>query len=433
MSIRLLVCLAVVIPTVAVCVLSFLSATEKFQTSSEAERLTKAVYLANGISSVIHELQIERGKTVGLITSGFKQKNKNAVQAQRGKVDAAASAFKEMLAAHEIESELPEIVKWLTPVLQDLGERTAIRSGVDAQSATVPHVAKYYTTVIDEMITVIGHAVAIAPNVDISHRMSSFETLIRAKEHGGLERAFGAALFNMAATGEVSQARFNAYLSRLTGERLTLHRFRTEALPEHIAWLDEALKIPETQQVQEWRKVLADINVTRDGQGINGAEWFGTATTRLNAIKSVEDRIGIQTAELSLNEAEAIRSIAYLKLIVSILVFLLCSGLAVVAITRLATGMRSTLNDLKLLSEGAFDSTQEFPGRMDEFGQINSSLHQVVGSMSQWAKSAGLMSKGSLDAEFKTMSALDILGMALESMRQRLELMMVSATDVIRN
>lgn len=431
MSIRLIVFLAVLIPTAVVSWLSIDGALEKFGKASKAARLAKTVDVATGASAVIHELQIERGRSVGTITSRYQQKNVDALAMQRENVEAAIKAFEAMLVSGQIGMELPEIAGELEPVLQELSKRSDARATVDAKNAEAPVVARFYTSVIDHLITIIGRSVSGAPNVDISNRLQTFQTLIRAKEHGGLERAFGSGLFNLAAKGEVPQKRFNAYLTRLNGERLALSRFYASALPEHIEWLDKALAIPASQTVADWRKVLSDINVTHDGQGIEGKAWFDTATVRLNAMKSVEDRIGQEAASISAAAAEALRTHAIWQMLLSCLVFAVCIVLGVTAIIRLATGLRSTTKALEMLSKGAFSIDETGNTRKDEFGQINDKLRRVSGSMSQWATSARMMSEGALGTQFKAMSALDILGMALESMRNRLEVMLMGATDVI--
>lgn len=431
MSIRFVVFLAVLIPTAVVSWLSITGAMDKFGKASEASRLAKTVSVATSASAVIHELQIERGRSVGTITSQYQQKNLDALANQRVKVDSAIKAFEAILVTEQIDTELPVIAAEVSKVLQRLSQRGDIRRTVDAKAAKVPVVAGFYTGVIGDLVTIIGRSVSAAPNVDISSRLQSFQTLIRAKEHGGLERAFGSGLFNLAAKGEVPQKRFNAYLSRLMGENLALTRFNSAALPEHIQWLEQALKIPEVEQVKAWREILATINVTHDGQGVDGKAWFDTATVRLNAMKSVEDRIGQQASTLSADAASALRSDAMWQMALSCLVFAFCILLAAFALLRLASGLRSTTHALDRLSQGSFDFDDEASCRTDEFGKINEKLLLLSGSMTQWAKSAKLMSEGSLGTEFKAMSPLDILGMALESMRNRLGMMLMGATDVI--
>ncbi|MEM7057178.1 MAG: nitrate- and nitrite sensing domain-containing protein [Pseudomonadota bacterium] len=401
--------------------------------ADEADRLAKTVHIAAIASSVIHELQIERGRTVGTISGGYTDVLKDALHEQRVKVDESLTAFSNMLATKNIRGDLPEIYSAIEPIFQDLQKRTAFRETIDARASEVGDVTAFYTDSIDRLIAMISRTNVSAPSVDIAHRLWAFRTLVQAKEHGGLERALGGALFNQAAEGAVSDERFKSYFARLTGEQLALKRFRSGAMPEHVTWLDQALTTPATSQVTEWRDVLAKINVTNDGKGVSGKAWFDTATERLNGFKAVEDRIGVQAIARARAASEVLHQDAFWQLVLSCAALILCLGLSVFAMFRFATGLRATMLDLQALGQGLFDLEPIKGNSKDEFSKIRVKIREVCTSMRGWASSASRLSTGQLDSRFEPLSGSDLLGFSLENMRNRLEIMLVSAGEIVRS
>ena len=109
MKIRTLVLVATILP---VAMLSFVTGSkmvDALRESRDLRQLVNIVELAQRSSAVVHEMQIERGRSVGLITSGYAGPNQSAVLEQRGKVDVAVQNLAEFVASGEFLKSLPKL------------------------------------------------------------------------------------------------------------------------------------------------------------------------------------------------------------------------------------------------------------------------------------------------------------------------------------
>ncbi|MEM9063364.1 MAG: nitrate- and nitrite sensing domain-containing protein [Pseudomonadota bacterium] len=427
MSIRFFVILAAVIPVVALSVVTTNFVLDTFSQAERSERLASVVELATFKSAVIHEMQIERGRSVGMITGNYADALQESVRAQRAKVDAAVSELDSFVRSADVLAAVPELDAPVREILGELAELEAFRAAVDGQTAKVADVVGFYTGRIDTLIGLIGVAGAHSPNVETYREVNAFKALVEAKEHGGLERALGGALFNLAASQAVTQERFNGYWARLTSEAKALQRFRAEAPAEFIEWFDQTVTGSDVDQVMAWRAVLAEINVTQDGQGIAGKTWFDTATKRLNLIKQVEDRIGQHAYVQATAQADALYAAGWRNVMLEGVVVLFCTGLAIFVAWTFSKGLGTSLTRLRIMASGNIRGAGAAQERRDEFGQIDRHIGELVGSMQGWADAATEMASGHLGGQFEARSEEDVLGAALEGMRDRLELILTSA------
>ena len=243
------------------------------------------------VSAVIHELQIERGKSAGMIAAGYPQNLQDGVAEQRAKVDKAVAAFQDYVGRTPEGAHAPEVSKSIQTALVDLRGIPDFRARVDQRSSSRGDTVKFYTHQIDDLISVLGHIAQHSKTEATASRIMPFLALVRAKEHGGLERALGAVLLTQAGKGEVELSTYRTYLGRAAGERNALASFASVASAEYAGWLEQALQAPVVAQVEDVRNRLAEIIRTNDNGGVAGPAYFAAATERLNLIKSVEDRI----------------------------------------------------------------------------------------------------------------------------------------------
>lgn len=422
MKIRTLVLLSLAVPITALLVFAGQSMVESFLRAGELRRQVDLVDLAQRSSAVIHQLQIERGRSVGLISSSYADKNQTAVQAQRVKVDQAVTELEQFVASSVALPEVPKIAAELSEAIAHLQELAEIRARIDDKQAKISDVVLVYTDKIEELLRGIIHIAEHSPTVEMEAQLFAFATLVEAKEHGGLERAIGAAMLNAAANGNVPKNRFKAYWARLTGEQLALKRFKVIAQPQFTEWFNETVTGSDVEKVENWRKILADIDVSNDAQGISGKVWFDQATKRLNLIKSVEDRIGDYTKQTALAYADSAAASAWRIAGIKAIVLVLSITLAWYAIRAFMSGLNGSMVVLQKLSVGdlsVLEALRKVPS--NEFGKIQEEISSLGGSMDQWATAAATLSHGDLSASFTPSSESDRLGLALSSMRDRLE------------
>lgn len=383
---------------------------------AEVERQSGVIPLSEKLNAAIRTLQIERGRTVGLISSGGAPKNRQALDAHRPATDDALDMLLETTQTLGLERTIPEIGTRVSELRTVPGLVAAHRDAVDAGNVSVPQNIAFYTREIDLMIELIYAAINVTPDTDTAMKLTSFAFLVQAMEHGGLERALGAALFNQSAKGEVSQTTYRAYASRRAREQNALGQFVAQARPEIRERYESVVSGPHIQQIAEWRDVLAAIADTNDGKGVNGKIWFDTATERLNQIYEVS-RTLLNDADNHLAEITATVYARERSIVIIAVIVLLVTAIGTWVMMRsFSRNVRKIVLTLEQLRQG--DTDIEAPEHMPkgEVGQILSSVLHVSQYLNGIAVVADRVSAGQLTDAMVPVSIYDRLTHAFQIM-----------------
>ena len=363
----------VLLPHVAIIGLAAEAVVGQMGTLRKLQTLKPMVSLSQDAGQVIHELQKERGLSVGAISSGYADGTVRKLDDQRRLSDAAIGAFRASLAQNT--DELPEkMAALLADVVEDLEAIPDLRAAIDARSMAAGDVVANYTGTIHAWIAVISAGAELSPVQRITSIMLPYQAMVQAKEHAGLERAIGAALLNRAAKGDFDLAQYRSYQYQLAGEGLLLDefmRFSSEALR---ALYRETVKGPAVDQVGEWRKILADLPIALDTKGIGGDAWFATATARIDLFKSVEDALSAR----ALSETDrqiALGNDAILHIVfINIAVIVVFVGIGLFGAMPIARRIGIFVDNLKGLAAG--DQAVSLPDdqKQDDIGDMNRAL-----------------------------------------------------------
>ena len=369
-SIRTRIFLIGAIPVIGLLVIGVTALSERIRTVNELQVLIPLADVASRASAVVHELQKERGRTVGLISSGWKDRFKKAVGAQRGLTNPAVEAYRAKLEETDLANLAPALAPLIDKIEGGLKAIDGHRTKVDASKMTVPGNVKFYTGLIEEMIALMSASVGASPSQRLTQELMPFLALVKAKEHAGLERAIGSALLNETAAGKYGLKRFLAYRARLTGEKYFLKEFREFALPNHKSLFEETVKGSDVDQVTAWRKVLAQIPATKDTKGVDGKAWFDTATKRINKIKAVEDAIGANAHGVAEELISAARTEA--TLLSLLLLVVLAAGMAVAWVmgNRILGPINEMTSVMKDMAGGNYEAEIHGTEREDEAGEM---------------------------------------------------------------
>ncbi|MEM9147140.1 MAG: nitrate- and nitrite sensing domain-containing protein [Pseudomonadota bacterium] len=372
------------------------------------------------ISAVVHEMQIERGRSVGTISSNFAAKNVGALREQRVNVDAAVEALNAYVGSGEMGSLTPSIEARIEGVIEELIAIRTFRAEVDGRRSAIPEVVGFYTGMIDKMIDTMTEVSTLTATPSNAALKSLFLTLVKAKEHGGLERAIGAALLNRAAQGEVPMALFKRYWARLSGEAAELRSFNGIAGEDARTLFAETVTGPAVERVAEIRAVLAALPETGDPAGIEGKAWFDIATERLNLIKQVEDAIGAEAEALAANDYGSGMTMLMLISGIALAALGVCLALSVTALGALSEGLRQLGFDADRLAKGDLSNSGPITGASDIVA-IRHRIATLRDSMRQMAAAAQSMGQGQISTPISTASDVDEMGQAIEEMRRRFD------------
>ncbi len=375
-GLRLQILLVLVAPLLALLVVTSISILDNLRSVEDYRRLLPIAAVASKASGLIHELQKERGRTAGLISSGFEPARGKALEVQRSATDPAIEGYRASLAEQDLAREAPGLASLLEEIDLVLKKLAAHRRAVDLRDMTVPDNIAFYSGIIDSLIDLIARAVEHSPSEELVQQLLPFNALVVAKENAGLERALGSVLLNAAAEGKVELATFLAYYKRLAGEEASLTEFRHFATSEHKTLLKQTLRGPDVDQVEAWRQVIAALPESRDPKGVSGKAWFETATRRINLMKTVEDRIAARAREVAKEGLDEVVGHTWELVVVDLLaaLFAVIIGFAIaLRVSKPIVAIRDCTNRLVV---GDKDVVVPYAERHDEIGEMAKALQK---------------------------------------------------------
>jgi methyl-accepting chemotaxis protein len=357
------------LPMIAVAGFAGLSVWEKVVELSHHEYMRPLARIAEDAGNVIHEIQKERGMTVGWIKSGHSAEARAKVDAQRPKVDAAIKIFDDRIANADLNDK--HLLDELHHVAEAVHKVDSVRERVDRKQLDAGGVVKNYTAEIKALIHLIGITVEASPSQDITSQLFPYLALVEAMEAGGLERALGASLLNdFAATGQVNNKTFLGFIAKFGGEQAFLQEFDSIALPGQKELLAKTVSGADVQQVEAWRTVLQNLPETLDAQGITGPAWFATATKRLNLIKAVSDDL-IHRAEAAADlDSGRLEDQILMLTILAVGVFIASAAFVAYQVVGISGVLQKQRDTITSLADGDIDIDVPFLDRPDEIGDI---------------------------------------------------------------
>jgi len=254
----------------------------------QADRLGEIAGLAVSANAAIHEIQRERGGSSVFLSSKGAQFGSELTQ-QRKETDKKVA---------ELEATLDR----LSPGTVDILGRTsiaaaksifkgipALRDRVDRQEITPAEAIAAYSDSVTLLIDLVARSRSASPDVNAMKMVTSLLELTEAKESAGIERAVGSVGF---ASGKFDPAILLRFAEIGARQLQSLAAFRRDAPPDVTTILAASL----TQEVEEpvihMRRAAFDSPAGAPVSGITAADWFTAATRRIDALKTVEDRLG---------------------------------------------------------------------------------------------------------------------------------------------
>lgn len=274
----------VAVPLIAVLFFAVQGLIDKRNIVVEDSKIFALIDVGESVSLLVHEMQKERGMSAGFIAS--KGKNFAAeLPEQRKLTDARFTALVAELDAFAKESHGDEIEGRIGKARSDLVGLKPMRANVDGKAATVPQMAKYYTSTIAGLLAVNESMLHLTNEATILSAVSSYTAFLQGKERAGIERAMGAAGFG---AGKFAPPIYQKFVRLVAMQDVYFSRFSLNA----DAVENDAFR--KAQASEEFAAVDALRNIAlaspQDGtKGIAAGTWFKTITAKIDLLKNVED------------------------------------------------------------------------------------------------------------------------------------------------
>ncbi|SEG52724.1 methyl-accepting chemotaxis protein [Marinobacterium lutimaris] len=252
--------------------------------AEELSNIERYAELATYNSQLVHELQKERGLTSGWLGSGdsaFAER----LKAQRNLTDQARSAWQSYRENLSVDDSL--VAGILSKTSDQLRQLQQIRSSVDARNIALGEALGYYTGLNADLLSVAGQIERLSSSVAMSRMGNAFFAFLQAKERAGIERAV---LSNAFAADQFSPGLFPRFLNLVAEQNTYLRQFAIAA-PDALNQSWQQASSGSAFQFVEQARAKAIERAQQGGFGLSATEWFSQATSRIEAMKKLEDSL----------------------------------------------------------------------------------------------------------------------------------------------
>ena len=325
---------------------------ERQRLATNMVELEDLTVLARHAGNLVHEMQRERGMTAGYLGSQGSEFG-NRLVAQRTQSDQQFLALQRYL--DSMGGRLDEGLQGRMDRVEELlASHQRIRQRVDGLEIDAREAIGHYTRLNSELITLVGRMTQRSDSAGITRALSSYYTLLEAKDLAGIERAL---LANAFGANMMRTHTHHRLLSLIGEEAAFLEAFDGLAHATLRERLAEALSGPEIERLVPLRQIAVE-------QGVMGVfnvdpqQWFDWQTVKIERLREVENFAADEVA----TTAATLRREARQELVTYVVVTALAAGLAslfaFLVVQSLVRSLRDALADIE--SRGG-DLTRRLP------------------------------------------------------------------------
>ena len=186
--------LLLLLPILGLLFLAFVVSYDRYNTNNKYQMLDNAVILSTKMTSLVHELQKERGMTAGYLGSkGIKFKND--LPNQRELTNKRIKEFQAFLKSIDTECYGEDFNKLLNDIQNRLSQLDSKRNQISTLQIGGKEAIAYFTNMNGSFLEVVRKVSSFSPNNEMTQQLNSYTNFLLSKERAGIERAVGAVTF----------------------------------------------------------------------------------------------------------------------------------------------------------------------------------------------------------------------------------------------
>ena len=297
-TIKFKMLLIVLVPLIAILVLSGGRFWDLQQHANSQQNLAKLMTVSLAAGELVHELQKERGLSAGYLESKGQNFSKD-LQKQITQTDESLEKLGRISATVDIEGIDPNYSVLLNDALSDLKSIAVMRSKVQRHSVSLSQELEFYTSINQKLIGLLSEAHFIAVDLPLSHKISEYLYFLRAKDLSGLERAIGAVGFSRGWTLPL-QERFQALI---TSEKIYMQMFLEHTTSDGKKRFADMLDNPVFAEVKQLREIA--LNAQNSRVAVEPSFWFKKTTEKINIMHEFENDLALELRSAAISKYEA--------------------------------------------------------------------------------------------------------------------------------
>lgn len=256
------------------------------------QHLLRRVRLVVTLGALIHALQRERGAS-GIYAGSRGQRFRSQRRELVAATDQQLLAFDQQLAELEQQEALQQagshLLSRLARVLHQIGRRDGILRGTARLELDEEHVYNFYTGLTRELLGVVHEIADSAVDSSVTRALVALLHFMQGKELAGQERALGGVRL---ASGQLAGDRAERLVALQDAQRRSLEVFSHFADRASLeAWQAACADAVGLRALDELRGQLVAPAADSGAEADLSEVWFQLCTARIDAMKTVEDRL----------------------------------------------------------------------------------------------------------------------------------------------
>lgn len=366
-SINARIFLSALAPLLMLVLLGMYFASDQFFRYSSLDRLERLAAAAPKLSSIVHDLQRERGYSAGFIASkgglNWRQSLDNQMMTTDETLEKTLADLRQF-PAHQYSAAFATSLNEAISLLEQLKDQ---RSRTQSLRAPIAEVAGYYTATNRHFLDALSAIAALADDAVVKGNAIAYVNLLEAKERAGQERAMGAAGFGAGQFNPKTYEKFLKLLGSQTAFLANVHAYGSEDIRN---FYDTTVTGTAVATVDQYRSVALDAGTGVLPAQYKAAKWFEAITAKIDLVYQVEARASTQLVE----GANAARNAALTLLLAiggGILAAVLASALLCWFFARsIVRPLTSLRGELDTIAEGSYDIVVSGTERKDQLGEM---------------------------------------------------------------
>ncbi len=278
--------LLLLLPILGIIILSVKISLDRHHEYIQYNMLNHSVILSNKITTLVHELQKERGMTAGFLGSKG-EKFKVELPKQRilsNKKKEQLHSFMNEINIKDYDKKYQDLVK---SAFDKLSKLQSMRSDISSMNITGKTAIAYYTNMNSNFLEIVRKSSSFSTNTDMAQQLNSYTNFLLAKERAGIERAIGAVTFSSNKFLEGMRLKFNKLVAE---QDAFLYSFEKLTNEDTLTFYKKTVQGDAINEVNRMRKIA--LNTTSiGGFGVDSSFWFEQITSKINKLKKVENFI----------------------------------------------------------------------------------------------------------------------------------------------
>ncbi len=292
MKLKYRLLLMTTVPLAALLYLSLSSMAARISLVADMDRLAELARLSGAVGGLVHNLQVERGLSAGLVASAGARFGRE-LDAAHGATDERASALQTVLADFDLGAHQADLRRALQQALARLDTLADTRRQVTALSIGGEQAIVAYSQLIEALLALIDQVPLLSGHPEIFRPATAYSSLLHAKERAGIERALLTGAFS---SDRFAPALYTRFVANTSAQDLYSHRFKTFATERQRRYYDDSLTGEAVDEVARMRQAALD-GVGASSLGVVPEHWFAMSTARIELLWSVEERVAADLGE----------------------------------------------------------------------------------------------------------------------------------------